>query len=194
MPLVPAFCNSCSTPFNSGFFVEDSFHMSFSGCTAGPCPKCGDTGHIPDGIFNFVDSTIQVLSAPQRTIVELLALRRILEEAKAKSETKDQVTARIEREVPGLALLARLLPENKNELYGFLGVTLTAIALYTQSPERPPAQIVVNVTQVVQAAVAEVPKKYASSAAGRADPKQGRNEACKCGSGLKYKKCCGAMN
>ena len=148
-------------------------------------------GHVPDGVFNFIGNTIEILSAPERTISELLSLARILKEAKAGLETKEQVATRIHKELPTLSVLAKILPENKNELYGFLGVVIAAVALYTQSPEKPPAQTIVNITQVVETIIVEAPRT--ERGVSNQPPKQGRNEPCNCGSGVKYKKCCGAL-
>ena len=136
MPIVPAFCNTCGTAFNSGFFIENSTNVSFAGNTSGPCPKCGGMGHIPDGIFNFIGETIEILSAPERTINELLSLAKIIKKARTNAESKDQVEKRIKKELPGLSLLAKILPENKNELYVFLSLVLAALPLFKQAPEK----------------------------------------------------------
>lgn len=144
---------------------------------------------MPDGIFNFIGNTIEILSAPERTVSELLSLARIVREARDRGESKEQVTARIEKELPSLSLLTKLLPTNKNELYGFLGVAIAAVALYTQSGEKPPSQTVVNVTQIIQHITNEHPTTQHSATL----PKQGRNEPCQCGSGKQYKKCCGTL-
>ena len=193
MPIVPAFCDSCGTAFNSGIFVENAQHITFAGNRSGPCPKCGGMGHVPDGVFNFVGDTIEILSAPQRTATELLSLARILREARAKSEDKEQVAARLEKELPALSILSKLLPENKNELYGFLGVILAAISLFTQSDDKPNIQTTVNVTQVIETVIINEQQSSKFSASNARPPKQGRNEQCSCGSGSKYKKCCGAL-
>jgi hypothetical protein len=193
MPIVPAFCNTCGTAFNSGIFAENSKNISFAGGVSGPCPKCGGMGHVPDGVFNFIGDTIEILSAPERTILELLSLAEIIKEARAKSETKDQVAARIKKELPGLSLLAKILPENKSELYGFLGVVLAAVALYTQSPEKPLTQTTINITQIVETVIVEGKKDGVQSPQATKPAKQGRNESCSCGSGMKYKKCCGVL-
>jgi hypothetical protein len=105
-------------------------NVSFSGNRAGPCIRCGGTGHVPDGVFNFIGNTIDILSAPERTVSELLGLARLLREAQAKGENREQVAARIETELPSLLVLTKLLPTNKNELYGFLGVVIAAVTLY----------------------------------------------------------------
>lgn len=149
MPSIPAFCDSCGTPFPSGFFFENSFKVTLSGCKSGLCPNCGGMGHVPDGVFNFIGSTIEILTAPQRTIEELTRLVQILREAKAKQQSTEQVSAQIKQELPGLSSLADLLPKNRGELYGFLAVVLAAIQLLTQSPQ-PVQNITINVSQVVE--------------------------------------------
>lgn len=189
MPSVPAFCDTCGTVFNSGIFVENSTNISFAGNQSGPCPSCGGMGHIPDGVFNFIGNTIEILSAPDRTIAELTQLARILAEAKSKSETREQVASRIEREIPSLSKLAKLLPENRAELYSFLAVVLAAVQLFTQAPAAP-SSTTINVTQVIQQVIAE---PQAAKVAPVKSKKVGRNEACPCGSGVKYKRCCGAV-
>lgn len=147
-------------------------------------------GHVPDGVFNFIGNTIEILSAPERTIKELTNLAKILREAKANSETREQVASRIEKELPSLSGLAKLLPENKSELYGFLALVLAAAQLFSQTP---PAQnsTTINVTQVIQ----QVITKPLVVKVSPAHPKKkiGRNEACTCGSGQKYKRCCGVL-
>jgi hypothetical protein len=190
MPPVPAFCDTCGTVFNSGIFVENSTNISFTGGRSGPCPKCGGMGHVPDGVFNFIGNTIEILSAPERTIAELTGLSKILREAKSQAETREQVISRIEKEIPSLSGLAKLLPENKAELYGFLGVVLAAVQLFTQAPPAPNSTII-NVTQVIQQAVVAPEVERAASV--RPIRKVGRNEPCPCGSGVKYKRCCGAL-
>lgn len=193
MPSVPAFCDSCGAAFNSGFFVENSTNITFDGNRSGPCPQCGGMGHVPDGVFNFIGNTIEILSAPERTVSELLGLARIVREARDKGENKEQVASRIEKELPSLSALAKLLPTNKNELYGFLGVVIAAVALYTQSGDKPPSQTIVNVTQIVQQITNEKPATPNQARSSASAEKQGRNETCRCGSGKKYKKCCGVL-
>lgn len=191
MPSVPAFCDTCGTVFNSGIFIEDSTNISFTGNRSGPCPSCGGMGHIPDGVFNFIGNTIEILSAPERTIAELTRLAQILREAKAKAETREQVVSRIEKELPSLSGLVKLLPKNKSELYGFLAVVLAAVQLFSQTP---PTQnsTTINVTQVIQQVIAE-PSSFKAAPVINPKKKIGRNKLCPCGSGVKYKRCCGAV-
>jgi hypothetical protein len=190
MPSVPAFCDTCGTVFNSGIFVENSTNITFAGNRSGPCPSCGGMGHIPDGVFNFIGNTIEILSAPERTIAELTQLAQILREAKVKAETREQVVSRIEKELPSLTGLVKLLPENRAELYGFLAVVLAAVQLFTQAPSSQNSTTI-NVTQVIQQVITE--HSGAKPTPAKSKKKVGRNEPCPCGSGVKYKRCCGAL-
>lgn len=192
MPAIPAFCDTCGTAFNFGIFAENST-INFSGNKAGPCPRCGGIGHVPDGFFNFIGRTIEILSAPERTIRELQGLEKIFTEARSKGENNEQVVARVEKELPSLSSLANLLPANKAELYAFLGVVIATIALFTQSPNTPPSQTIVNINQVVQQITIAQPLANSRQPQSQWEKKQGRNEQCICGSGEKYKKCCGAI-
>jgi hypothetical protein len=190
MPSIPAFCDTCGTAFPSGIVVENSTNASFSGNKSGPCPNCGGMGHIPDGVFNFIGSTIEILSAPERTVNELTRLMQILREAKAKQHTSESVATQIKRELPALSGLADLLPRNRGEFYGFLAVIIASIQLLKDSP-RPSQSITINATQVIERTLADAPRaarRVTSSA------KPGRNEPCPCGSGRKYKKCCGSLS
>lgn len=190
MPAVPAFCDTCGTVFNSGFFVENSRGIHFAGNRSGPCPKCGGMGHVPDGVFNFIGNTIEILSAPERTHAELMRLAEILRQANERSDTKEQVAERIAKEVPGLARLAGLLPSNRGELYGFLGLVLAAAQLLSQGEKAP--QVTVNVTQVIEQVMIPPPTSGAPKAKPQTQDKwPSRNQPCICGSGKKYKRCCG---
>jgi hypothetical protein len=193
--MVPAFCDTCGTVFGSGMFFDNATNITLSGNRAGPCPKCGGMGHVPDGVFNFVGSTIEILSAPGRTFEELMRFASILREAQAKSQTKEDVAAKVEKELPSLSGLMKLLPENRAELYGFLAVVLAAIQLLTQPSEPSRANtpnVSINVTQVIEQAVSSPGAPMARNPE-KPMKKVGRNEPCPCGSGVKYKKCHGAL-
>ena len=192
MPMLPAFCDTCGTVFGSGIVADNATNITFSGNRSGPCPKCGGMGRIPDGVFNFIGNTIEILRAPARTVAELTHLAEILREAQEKSQTKGEVSARIEKELPSLASLSKLLPENRAELYGFLAVVLAAVQLFTQSPQLPATNVTINTTQVISQVLAPQPAATAATNA-KSGPKVGRNEPCPCGSGKKYKKCCGSI-
>jgi hypothetical protein len=200
MPIVPAFCDTCGTVFNSGIFIESSTDIVLSGNRSGPCPQCGEMGHIPDGVFNFIDNTIEILSAPARTIQELTKLAEILHDAKTKAQSKEEVTDRINKEIPTLSLLGKLLPDNRSDLYGFLSLIMTVVPLLME-PSKPSINsfpinvnqiIEINVNQSIERAVVQ-PHRSSKTFSTKPIKKVGRNESCPCQSGKKFKKCCGAI-
>ena len=137
MPALPAFCDTCGTAFPSGFFAENSYNITFSGCKSGPCPVCGGMGHIPDGVFNVVGSTIEILAAPTRTVQELSRLAEIIRTARSRRTEPEVVASQIERELPSFKPLLQLLPANRSEWYAFLAVVLAIIQVYLAAS--PPA-------------------------------------------------------
>lgn len=192
---VPAFCDSCGTAFNSGIAVDNSRNISFVGNIVGPCPRCGGVGHVPDGVFNFVGNTIEILSAPQRTFDELSRLARIIEEAREEQAPPDAVVQKIRQQLPALAGLADLLPRTPADLYAFLTLIIAVLSLMTQGGrnERPPTNITVN-QSISQVYVQSDSKTAVPHQSAKSLKKIGRNASCPCGSGKKYKQCCGMVH
>ena len=196
---VPAFCDTCGAVFRSGFsVVGDASNITLVGNTAGPCPVCSGLGHIPDGVFNFVGSTIEILSAPQRTRDELGRLAAILREAKQAKQSPEAVAEAIRTQVPGFSGVADLLPKTREELYAFLALVVSVVTLLLQGPSDEKSQNI-TVNQTINQVFMETDKSVNAAASKprrtpvETAPKVGRNAPCPCGSGKKYKKCCGAV-
>lgn len=129
MPDMPAVCDNCGTIFPSGYFVENATNITFADDTSGPCPSCGAMGHVPDGTFNFTEDTIQLLQGPQRTISVLERLAEILQGARERNASAEEVRQTIQQETPELAPLANLLPQTRAELYAFIAIIRTTIKI-----------------------------------------------------------------
>jgi SEC-C motif len=195
---VPAFCDKCGAVFGSGFVADNSTNMTFVGNRAGPCPACGGMGHTPDGVFNFVGNTIEILSAPQRTVEELSRLAKIIGEAKGKNRSPEQVSETIRNEIPELTSFADSLPKTRTELYAFLTLAMSAITLLTQCGQSGGNTTNVTINQTINQTIIDTDKTSKPKTASSQQPKQasqkiGRNEPCPCKSGKKYKKCCGQI-
>jgi hypothetical protein len=191
---VPAFCDTCGAVFNSGIVAENAKSITLVGNRAGPCPVCGGMGHIPDGVFNFVGNTIEILSAPQRSVDELTRLAKILRDAREKKETPEAVAQKIREELPALSGLADLLPRTRAELYAFLALIVAVITLISQSGGSENKSTNVTVNQTINQVFIETEKTAKPPQQQEQSPKKvGRNEPCPCGSGKKYKKCCGKL-
>jgi uncharacterized protein YecA (UPF0149 family) len=157
-------------------------------------------GHIPDGVYNFIDNTIQLLSGPTRTINELKRLAEILKGGRESKSSFEEINKAISEEVPELSSFKDLLPKTRAELYAFISIILTVITIMlTQKPETKSNKIEVN--QVVnvmyqQQPVGAIPKQNPVNEVAKSKneaikkTKIGRNDPCPCGSGKKFKKCC----
>lgn len=198
MPIIPpAVCDRCGTMFSSGIVIDEAKNVTLAGNRAGPCPSCGATGHVPDGVFNFINNTIELLSGPQRTIAELQRLAQVLRAQQRRGASAEEIQSTIRHEAPELASLADTLPGNRSELYAFLALFLTIIGLVSTCWERS-EDPKIEINQVINATVQQSASKRsvsdappASAAPGESKP--GRTDPCPCGSGKKFKRCHGAV-
>ncbi|WLG14849.1 SEC-C metal-binding domain-containing protein [Psychrobacter cibarius] len=189
---VPAVCDNCGNIFPSGFSAINSTNISFSNCRAGPCPVCGGKGHIPDGVYNSIGNTIEFLSGPERSLIELKKLASILERAKNNNFDSKSIGREVDEEIPELSSIKDLLPTNRSELYGFITILLTIISLImSQTQSSSSSKIEINtVINNVYYPTSEAQSSNSSTPKVKAEKKIGRNELCTCGSGKKFKKCC----
>jgi len=192
---VPAVCNTCGSFFPSPIEVKNAKEIGFYNIGIGPCPKCGGTGHIPDGLYNFIDNTIEFLSGPSRSVSELQQLASLLNKAKENNYSAEQISEKIQEELPELASLRDILPKTRTELYAFLTIILTALSILIGQINKG-ATNKIEVNQVVnlinqQNTMIDVhPHADAIQKKQEEKKKTGRNDPCICGSGKKYKKCC----
>ncbi|MBF4692021.1 hypothetical protein [Fusibacter ferrireducens] len=126
---MPAFCDNCGAIFKSGFEFENCRLISLRGNKSGPCPSCGGMGHIPDGVFNFLDGTIELLSGPYVSQMELERLSSVIRASIKNKEDINQIQERIENESGEVSKLADLLPHSRSELYAFLTLILVIIQI-----------------------------------------------------------------
>lgn len=127
---VPAIRNECGTLFASPIELNPGAPtMSFVGCGAGPCPSCAGDGSIPDGIYNFIGNTIQILSDSSRTRAQLQRLAAVLTEARQSKMTANELDQRLRQDLPELSSICDALPRTRNELYAFLAIVLTIITM-----------------------------------------------------------------
>ena len=49
-------------------------------------------GHIPDGLYNFINNTIELVSGPHRTVSDLERLAVLLREARSHNLSYAEVT------------------------------------------------------------------------------------------------------
>ncbi|MGF1689652.1 SEC-C metal-binding domain-containing protein [Photobacterium kagoshimensis] len=201
MPMIPAFCDSCGTPFPSGIFVENCLHMTMTGNRSGPCPNCGGMGSVPDGVFNIVGNAIEILNAPIRTVEQLKRYAQVLDEAKEQKLSREEVKQKIDEEVPEFSSVSQYLPKNRSELYAFLALIISFLAYVTpllmsddgMSETEVESLINNSVQQMLMQQEIDMLKRENQRLKGFEFSTPSRNSECSCGSNKKYKQCCGQL-
>lgn len=213
MPHMPAICDTCGTIFNSGLYIENAKKVTLSGNMAGPCPSCNNMGHIPDGIYNFVENALKFIT-PEKTIQELKAFEETIRtvqknnqppERPERPERPEQIHENVEEKVekkleekleeksPQLASFVNSLPANNETTNVWLQFFLSLLLLFIQNAidEKPePVQpTVIEINTVINniSTNTYVPNQNQPIVV----EKVGRNELCPCDSGIKYKRCHG---
>ncbi|CAH0149374.1 SEC-C metal-binding domain-containing protein [Peribacillus sp. Bi134] len=208
MPHMPAICDTCGTIFNSGLYIENAKGVTLSGNTAGPCPSCNNMGHIPDGIYNFVENALKVIT-PEKTIQELKAFEETIRIAqknyqkleqteglvreKFEEKAEEELEEKLEEKSPQLASFVNSLPANNETTNVWLQFFLSLLLLFIQNAidEKPePVQpTVIEINTVINniSTNTYVPNQNQPIVV----EKVGRNELCPCDSGIKYKRCHG---
>ena len=180
---VPAFCNDCGSVFRSGLTVESPASDVPADQPECRCPACGGSGHIPDGILDFVENTIAIFSGQQRSVDELSRLAQVLYQARMTTQSPEEVVDTIRGTVPEFSGMADLLPQSPADLPGFIALTASVIAFSLQGAQDESARAPLTVAQTIDRVFRET-----TSALGIK-----RNDLCPCGSGKRYKRCCGKI-
>ena len=137
VPRLPAICDSCGALFPSGFVLEGAASGMVSGVKAGPCPRCGGDGTIPDGLYSAASETALAFTGLQPGQIQ-----RFISVAQSAIRTRPEpkeVAARIKTDVPELSRIADALPRTRKELYAFLVVLLMIANLVLSWRSRKPA-------------------------------------------------------
>lgn len=118
---------------------------------AGPCPRCGGTGRIPDGLFDFIGNTIRVLAGPEQTVDALQRLQVIVEDARQQGIDPRQFADAVEKQVPELGSLVRqlLIPRTAGDFYTFLSFLVAAILLVLSLKQQSPSVTNINIEERV---------------------------------------------
>lgn len=190
MPELLVICDDCGKPFGSGMRFENVRNVTFKN-TASQCPYCPGMGRVPDGVYDFVDETIRLLSGSASSVEDIKRLAAVLELVRVEHLEPAQAVEDLRRQGGVLAKIAALLPENKNQWYAFLMVILALIAEFRRQ-DSATTQVNIENIQVDQIITQVInPNAPRKSDASAGVPKVGRNDPCPCGSGAKFKRCHG---
>lgn len=187
---LPVVCDNCGGVFRGGGIIGSSgTNVTVVDNTVSPCPYCGGSGHIPNGVYDFVDGAIRAVWSLNPTPEDLRALLEVVGEAQAERLSSAETADRVQSLGDRFKAVSEFIKHYGLEL-GLLPILVSVVQLLaslsqssnvTVNVEQPPAPEVV--IRQLPPSGGPVPKL------GR--PNVGRNDRCPCGSGRKYKHCHG---
>jgi hypothetical protein len=98
------------------------------GTTTGPCPRCGGIGRVPDGLYEFIGDTLDVVSGWAPKLRQQFASE--LQAAKDQADPQRAALAAFQKRPELRAVAQRLLvPRTAGDFWAFIATVLAAIAL-----------------------------------------------------------------
>ena len=124
---MPAICQTCGTVF-PGVSIMGPFRSIDN--TAGPCPRCGNMGSIPDGAFHFLEDSVEIIESARLDIANLNRLLGLVNDwAKNPDAPSQAIAEEIGKTVPGFDRILSTLPQNRIEWYGYITMIATILML-----------------------------------------------------------------
>lgn len=131
---VPVVCESCGTLFVVTNLIGGSgaANVQIENSRYSPCPACGGTGRILDGLYEFAGDALRSFTATTPySALHIQRLIRVVKRAQRGEATAQDIADSIQRDAPDLAAVAQrlLVPKTAGDFYAMLAVLL-AILLY----------------------------------------------------------------
>jgi hypothetical protein len=135
MATLPVFCGNCGAVWGARNIIGGSGArgITLSNATAGPCPNCGGTGRVPDGVYDLMDDTLAVVQSAALPKTTLQALIDLLESLNRGEATADEVMEKVRDEAPDLAPTVNVYLQ-KTDRAGWIAVLIAILALLMQTP------------------------------------------------------------
>lgn len=108
MAMVPVFCDSCGAVWGSPNFIGGTgSKIRMTGNKVGPCPVCGGMGSVPDGVYDLIDDSLNVVQSAEMPAATLQGLIDLLQSRARGKVTDAEVIEKIESTAPGLVPTVR---------------------------------------------------------------------------------------
>ena len=122
-PLIPAICKSCGMVwFGEHHIVVKAERLTLRNVRMAPCPNCGGTGDVPDGVYGTASAVLHDLK--QYSVV-MNAMENI-QAMVSRGATKEEVEKEISQKYPFLAYLKNLLaPKDWKEVAIIIGLAIS---------------------------------------------------------------------
>lgn len=192
---VIAFCENenCGAAFTVPNLIGGnvSVKVVFKNTRLGPCPNCGSTGLVPDGVYKYFEETISFVRGPKASLEKLLKLKKMILVFKENPKSKEEIIREVEKISLGYALTIKKAPDiDYHKWIATILAILTAAILLQQtyfkgSDDEIKDKIIEQLLNQNKTLIEQTKSQPIN-----VNEKTGRNEKCHCGSGLKFKKCC----
>lgn len=191
-----AFCENpkCGAVFEAPNIIggPGSATIQMTGTRYGPCPVCGSYGRIPDGVYQYANHAVSLLTGPETSVRVLRQVHEILKRAKSNSEDKEAVLREVEAVSPQASQALQQAPETSNYIQWItVLIALVALAIQVHTSYFKGDDVEKQFRDHLLEENKELREQNKATPYKRETPKIQRNDPCPCGSGKKYKKCCG---
>ena len=196
MPNVPAFCENCKTLVPSPFNLGGNMHyVEFQGELVVKCPRCNKAARIPDGVYSAIGATALAYHKGEVTEEQLRRLTKIVEDARTHNTESEEVIQRIRTEVPELRHVAEEAPaKERKSIVAYLQLFVSMMALVVQLSSPSGTITEEGLRTIINQCMDRVSQGHAPKVVDNPKKTPGPNARCACGSGKKYKKCCGVLH
>jgi len=130
MPQIPAICltPNCNTLFPSGVELQNARNISFQNCKSGPCPKCGGTGKIPDGLYDAFESKIFAFLSHENDIDLFRKITETVQRDLKRYISPKNIKKKLNKQFPKHKNTWSLIPESKLDAYAVIQIILAIIS------------------------------------------------------------------
>lgn len=193
MAYLPVVCDSCGTFFINRNIIGGSGTVTFTSVGVEPCPNCEGMGRVPDGTYQLANDSVRLLQGPNRTKDELKRFANILRGIVEDNTSVEEAVSTVRHEFPDLAPVMEEIRKTRNAEWQqfWIKVILTIIGLLAASQNVDIQDVNIDIDRAIDITVEQQSRQAPRRDASRTARKIGRNDPCPCGSGKKYKKCCG---
>jgi len=198
-----AFCENpaCGAIFPAPniFGGEGTATIQMTNNRYGPCPSCGGLGRIPDGLYQYANHVVEFLRGPQESLAALRKVQALLGEFRAKDLPRDEVLNQVRDVAPRVASAMEKVPSiaiTQQWMQILIALVTLAILIQTTYFKKSDQELEKLFIDHLLQENKELKRQQSPATKGqtyrRPSAKIPRNEPCPCGSGKKYKRCCGA--
>ena len=198
-----AFCEnaSCGAVFGVPNLVggSGSATLHMTEIRVGTCPVCGGLGRVPDGVYDYTNNVVQFIRGPKQSLSALQKIEKLLRDAGRVGASREQIVDQVRRISPDTAKAIESAPSVaalQQWILIAIAVVRLAILVHTtyfkRSDEALQREFIDHLIQENNRLRSAPDEAKKARPYRRAGPKVQRNALCTCGSGKKYKRCCGA--